>query len=90
MGYYSIVAVARQPVGIPDPLVMLDKGVNVFTAQTDDLEGLLDTLKSEGVTVQKVNRLDGHAPVDPKATLLVPGEEGTPLLLVGQGEAPSR
>ena len=84
MGYYSIVAVARQPVAIPDPLVLLDTGLNVFTAQTDDLEGMLDALKNEGVTVKKVNRLDGLPSVEPKATLLLPGESEE--LLLGQGD----
>lgn len=86
MGYYSIVAVARQPVAIPDPMVMLDKGVNVFTAQTDDLDAFLKTLKNEGVTVQKVNQLDGLEPV-PSNSVLLPEERA--LLDGAHGEGDS-
>lgn len=74
MGYYSFVAVARQAVAIPDPLILLDKGRNVFTAQTDDLDGLLETLKRENVEVVKVAQLDGVAPSYPQDNLLLPGE----------------
>lgn len=74
MGYYSIIAIAKQPVAIPDPMVMLDRGMNVFTAQTDDLDGFLATLKNEGVTVQKVNQLDGLDAVKPEDTLLLASE----------------
>lgn len=75
MSYYSFVAIAQRPVGIPDPMILLDSGVNTFTAQTDDLEGLLDILKNEGVTVTQVNKLDDH-------------EEGTAQDLLLPGEAP--
>lgn len=74
MGYYSIVGIAKQPVAIPDPMIMLDTGLNVFTAQTDDLDGLLVTLKNEGVLVQKVHQLDGHTPVEASETMLLPHE----------------
>ena len=73
MGYYSIVAIASHPVGIARPGVLLDTGVNVFTAQTDDLQGFLKTLKDEGVTVQRVHQLDGLGPV-PKESMLLPHE----------------
>lgn len=79
MGYYSFTALAKNPVAIEDPLILLDSGVNVFTAVVDDLEGLLARLKSEGVTVQQVNKLDGLEPVPPDS-LLLPGEDPSALI----------
>jgi len=79
MGYYSFVALARHPVALPDPLVMLGEGVNVFTALVDDLPDFLSTLAGEDVEVKQVNALDGLDPV-PVESLLLPGEEPTPAL----------
>lgn len=75
MGYYSFTALAKHPVGIPDPMIMLDTGFNVFTAFTNDLEGLLGVLKDEGVEVQQINCLDKHEPVTLQQSVLLPGEE---------------
>lgn len=72
MAYYSFVVIARQPVGIPKPMVMLDAGVNVFTVVVDDLDTFLSRLKDEGVTVQQMNRLDVSEPGSPQ-DLLVEG-----------------
>ncbi len=58
---------------LPEPLVMLDKGFNVFQVSTDDIEGILDLLRGEGVTIQEVNDLGQ----DVKPSLddeLLPGE----------------
>lgn len=79
MGYYSFVALAKHPVTIPDPLIMLGRGVNTFTAMTRDLKGLLAVLRNEGVDVRQVNRLDGLDPVPPE-TLLLPGESPEALM----------
>lgn len=82
MAFYSLVAFAKHPVSIPDPLIMLGEGPNVFTAATDDIEALLLLLREEGADVQQVNRLDGLDPV-PSGTLLLPDEGPealTPLL----------
>lgn len=66
--------------GIEDPLILLDKGFNAFTAVTDDVEGLVLDLESRGVKVTQVNRLDKHEPVPPEVDLLLPGESLEDLL----------
>lgn len=75
MAYYSFVAIAQQPVGIPKPMLMLDAGVNVFTAVVDDLDHLLALFKEEGVVVRQMNRLDAHEPNDSSDILLGSGDE---------------
>ncbi len=62
MAFYSFVATAQQPVGILKPMLILDTGVNVFTAVVDDLNALLAQFKEEGVVVQQMNRLDAFEP----------------------------
>ncbi len=75
VGFYSIVAIAKQPVAFPDPLILLDRGLNVFTVHTDDLEELREKLKTEGAEILQANRLDDHQPLNPSETLLLPGED---------------
>lgn len=58
MEQYSIKAQARKPVAIPDPLVMLDAGFNVFNVVTDDLETLLSDLENEGVTIIEASKME--------------------------------
>lgn len=87
MGFYSIVAVAKQPVAVPEPLILLDRGRNVFTVHTEDLEGLREKLKTEGVEIVQANRLDDHQPLDPSETLMLSDEEKG-LLYAGSTEAP--
>ena len=79
MGFYSFTAIARHPVAIEDPLILLDAGVNAFTAVVEDLDDLLTRLKAEGVEVKQVNKLDGLGPVSPDS-LLLPGEDPSALL----------
>jgi len=69
-------------------LIMLDKGVNTFTAVTDDVDGLVAHLESEGVKVTQVNQLDDLEPVPPEASLLLPGEspESLPPILTTSEE----
>lgn len=77
MGYYSIVAVARTPVAIPEPMLMLDTGRNVFPVQIEDLEAFLKLLSDEGVQVQEVHRLDQFEPVNPQESLGLPDDDFT-------------
>ncbi len=58
MGYYSIVATARQAVGVRGYLIAFDKGLNVVTVTTNDLEALVRDLRANGITVISVQRLD--------------------------------
>ena len=80
VSFYSITAFAPTPIGIEVPLILLDKGFNVFTAATDDMEGLLKRLADEGVEVKQVNCLDAHEPINPTDSLLLPGETEPPML----------
>lgn len=73
MAFYSLTAFAPQPVGILTPRIVLDTGRNVFTAATNDIEGLLRILAAEGVKVVQVNKLDDFAEVT-AADLRLPGE----------------
>lgn len=75
VAFYSFVATAPQPVGILKPMLMLDAGVNVFTAVVDDLDLLLAQFKEEGVVVQQMNRLDVHEPNAPSDLLLGGSDE---------------
>lgn len=75
MGFYSVVAVAKQPVAFPDPLILLDRGRNVFTVLVEDFEELREKLKTEGVEILQANRLDEHQALDPSETLVLPDEE---------------
>lgn len=85
-GHFAIVARAKDLVVIPERYIALDAGMNVFNVVTDDLDGLLAHLKERGVTVDEVRRLDQLAPVDPKDSVLLPGEAPEVLLELNQGQ----
>lgn len=48
MAHYSMVVISRCPVSFVDPLVLLDTGRNVFTAQVRDIVAFRQALKDEG------------------------------------------
>lgn len=73
MKQYSIVAMAKQPVAIPDPLIMLDTGHNVFQVMTEDITEVLYLLENEGVTVQSYHKL-GQDQAPRLEDELLPGE----------------
>lgn len=73
MKQYSIVATAKYPVAIPDPLIMLDTGHNVFQVMTADIADVLELLENEGVTVQSYNKL-GQDEAPRLEDELLPGE----------------
>lgn len=81
MKQYSAKATALRPVAIPDPLILLDEGFNTFTFVTDNLDGTLDLLKNEGVTVQEVFTLEQEA--SSLKDILVEGESEAKLGLYG-------
>lgn len=74
MGYYSFVAIAQHPVTMADPLILLGKGTNTFTALTDDVAELVKDLEAEDVEVREVNQLDNLEAVPLAEGLLLPGE----------------
>lgn len=79
MAYYSFVVVAKHPVGIPSPLVLLDTGRNVFSAEVSDIEAFKETLADANVSLKELHRLDAHEPGSFTDLLL----EGETDLLVG-------
>ena len=60
MAYYSFVVTAKYPVGIPQPLVLLDTGHNVFNAEISDIEEFKSLLENEDVVIKEMHRLDAH------------------------------
>ena len=70
---------AKHPVGIPQPLVMLDTGYNVFNAELSDLEEFKALLANEDVTIRSVHQLDAHEAGSPEDLLL----DGDSDLLLG-------
>lgn len=56
---YSIAVLSSREVVLESPVVLLCAGANVFTAVTDDIDGLRQRLASlEGVHVQSVNCIE--------------------------------
>jgi len=62
MAFYSFVVIAEYPVGIPKPLIILDRGQNVFSAEVSNLEEFKAYLENESVVIKEVNRLDAPEP----------------------------
>lgn len=85
MGFYSFAAFSRHTVTIADPLILIGEGANTFTALTDDVDGLVKLLESEGVEIQEVNKLDDHEPVPPAEGLLLPGDDLGDFQLLREG-----
>lgn len=63
MSFYSISCVTDDDLAIETPIILLGKGYNVFTATTDDLDGLLKQLTAKGARNLKVKTLTDHTPV---------------------------
>lgn len=79
MAYYSFVVIAPQPLVVEHPVVLLDTGLNVFSAVVDDIDSFVEWLRDNGVDVKQFSRLDGDALGDPTPQdMLLPGElDGT-------------
>lgn len=54
---YSIAARATREVVLTNPDVLIERGANVFTIATADIDGVLDRLLSLGVDVHTVNTI---------------------------------
>jgi len=63
---YSIAARATREVVLTNPDVVLERGANVFTVTTTDIDGVVDRLLSLGVDVHTVNTIvqPGTSPAD--------------------------
>jgi len=59
--FYSFVVQCKEEIVIPEYLVTLDQGVNVFNVVVKDLDGFLRQLQEAGVMVQQVHRLEEEA-----------------------------
>jgi hypothetical protein len=59
--YYSIVAFSTTSVQYQEPMVFIEPGTNVFTVTltSEGLETLLESLKQDGIRVDRINQLDG-------------------------------
>jgi len=85
MAYYSFIVKSPGPLGMTNPLVALDEGINTFTALLEGpedvpvLEDFLKRLRNEGVEILQTNRLDQHEPGSPE-DLLLPHEPRDKLL----------
>lgn len=79
MAYYSFVVIAQQPVGIPNPIILLDRGLNTFNAEISDIDAFKKDLENENVVIKEVYRLDTHEPGLP-TDLLLEGEKTESLL----------
>lgn len=78
MRQYTLAVFARRAVSIPDPLIMLGPGPNVFSVFTDDIEAVKALLVEEGATINEVNAFEAE-PVS-QLDLLLPGEDPADVL----------
>lgn len=60
MSYYSIAAHSTISLQNQDPLIFIEPGMNAFIVPTDNIEGLLESLRLQGVQILGVNALDEH------------------------------
>jgi hypothetical protein len=64
MGFYSFIVVAPGEVSLPEYLIYLDHGRNVFNATVDDIDEFRRRLSDQGVKILQENRLDQYDPLD--------------------------
>lgn len=65
MGYYSFKVRSRTEVDLPEHMVTIGEGVDVFSARIDDVEAFQESLSLEGVQVLERHRLDDHEAIEP-------------------------
>ena len=75
--YYSFVVRSERDIPLPEYLIIIGSGLDMFNAVVEDLPAFRDRLAKEGVRVLEVHQLDGLEPVPPGHFL--PGDD-TPLL----------
>lgn len=65
-GFYSFIVLADDELPLPEYLIYLEPGRNVFNALLKtDLDTFTNFLMEHGVKVVQANRLDVHEKVDP-------------------------
>jgi len=65
MRYFSLVAFAEGEASLPGHQVLLDRGMNVFSVFTDDIDTVVEELKTQRVRVDKICPLDEFESVPP-------------------------
>jgi len=63
MGYYSFKVLSVAEVDLPEHMVTIGQGVDVFSARIDDVESFRQDLALEGVRVLEMHILDDLEPV---------------------------
>lgn len=59
--FYSLLVFATTSQQYEDPLVFIEPGTNAFTVTTDSIDALVDRLKADGHSIDKVIQLDDDA-----------------------------
>jgi hypothetical protein len=63
--YYSFVVRSERDVPLPEHLLIIGSGLDIFNARVDDLDAFRVKLEAEGVKILEVHQLDGLDPVSP-------------------------
>jgi hypothetical protein len=63
MGFYSFVVISPEELPLPEYLVHLDTGRNVFNAAVNDIDTFRKRLADAKVRIVQENRLDDHKPI---------------------------
>jgi hypothetical protein len=57
VAYYSFIVLSPNPVSFVDPLILLDRGRNLFSAEVEDVAAFRQALKDEGCRILQENLL---------------------------------
>ena len=62
MGFYSFIVVSPDVIQLPEYVICLDHGRNVFNATVNDLDRFKARMSELNVEILQVNRLDEYEP----------------------------
>jgi hypothetical protein len=65
MGFYSFKVYSTAEVDLPEHLVTVGVGQDVFLARVEDLDAFKERLQLEGISVIQVHQLDAHEAIEP-------------------------
>lgn len=65
MGFYSFIVNSPDEVPLPEYLIYLDPGRNVFNTTVNDLDAFTKRLAEAGVEILQCNRLDEFEQAEP-------------------------
>jgi hypothetical protein len=63
MGFYSFIVISPEELPLPEYLLHLDTGRNVFNAAINDIDTFKKRLSDSKVRIIQMNRLDDHKPI---------------------------